>query len=89
MQDVIYLRVVLRYARTAWHLPNLDLQPAADAAELLGNERVITRSHQRKRRPTSNELRRICDRFLDLQRRKLADLRRHWRARPRPRRGVF
>ena len=68
-QDIIYLRVLINYARSAWGL-SLDLQVVADAAETLRRERFIGKSRRRKRRPSHDELRRIHDHFRDLERRK-------------------
>jgi integrase len=53
--DLIWMRVVFRYARTALGIPIL-LQPLDDAAELCKQERMIARPNKRRRRPTDDEL---------------------------------
>jgi integrase len=62
--DLIWLRVVFRYARTALGIPvnPLVLQ---DAADVCRSERMISRPNKRKRRPTDDELTRITQWFHD------------------------
>lgn len=69
MQEIVWLRVVLRYARSAWGM-RVDMQAIEDAAETLRRERMIAPSRRRLRRPTDDELERIGERFRDLERRK-------------------
>lgn len=64
--DLIWLRVVWRYARTGLGI-NLAMQVLDDASELCWQERLIARPQRRSRRPTSNELKRIDERFRYLR----------------------
>lgn len=57
--DLIWLRVVWRYARTALGVP-LRAEVIDDAAEICRGERLTARSGKRRRRPTDDELRRIA-----------------------------
>ncbi len=56
--DLIWLRVVYRYARTAMGVP-VSPHVIDDAAEVCRAERIIARPKRRTRRPTDDELRRI------------------------------
>lgn len=56
--DLVWLRVVWRYARAAWGIP-VNPQVLADASELAHAERLVARSGKRSRLPTADELRRI------------------------------
>lgn len=60
--DLIWLRVVLRYARTALGVP-VDLGVLDDAAATCQSERMVARPQRRRRRPTDDELRQITDWF--------------------------
>ena len=63
--DLIWLRVVFRYARTALGVP-VDPNVLGDATEVCRSERMISRPNRRKRRPTDDELKRITERFKAL-----------------------
>jgi integrase len=63
--DLIWLRVVFRFARTALGVP-VDPHVLDDATEVCRSERMIARSNRRKRRPTDAELLRITERFKSL-----------------------
>ncbi|NCC29987.1 MAG: site-specific integrase, partial [Gammaproteobacteria bacterium] len=63
--DLIWLRVVFRYAKKALGVP-VDPAVIADAAEVCRSERMIARSNKRKRRPSDAELLRIDARFRGL-----------------------
>ena len=60
--DLVWLRGVFRYARTALGVP-VQLQIFTDASDLSRSERLISRPKKRKRRPTDDELLRIGDWF--------------------------
>lgn len=62
LNDLVWLRVVFRYARTALGIP-VDVQMLADAAEVCRAERLVGKSRRRDRRPTADELRRIESHF--------------------------
>ncbi|WP_020504327.1 tyrosine-type recombinase/integrase, partial [Lamprocystis purpurea] len=64
--DLIWRRVVFRYARTALGVP-VDPHVLDDASEICRAERMITRPQRRKRRPTDDELTRIAERFRSLR----------------------
>jgi integrase len=64
--DLIWLRVVFRYARTALGIP-VDQHVIDDATEMCRAERMISRPQRRKRRPTDDELTRITQRFRSLR----------------------
>ena len=53
--DIVWLRVILRYARAAWDLP-FDLAVIDDASEVLKAEKMIAKANSRARRPTEREL---------------------------------
>lgn len=67
MNDLIWLRVIYRYARTVWRIP-VSLEAIDDAAELCRHERLTKRSQRRNRRPFPDELRRIAEYFLEKER---------------------
>jgi integrase len=52
---MVWLRVILRYARAAWGLP-FDLSVVDDAAEVLKAEKLIGKAKSRSRRPSPGEL---------------------------------
>lgn len=56
--DLIWLRVVWRYARTALGVP-VRMDVIDDAAEICKAERMTAKSKRRTRRPTADELRRL------------------------------
>jgi len=53
--DIVWLRVILRYARAAWDL-SFDLTIIDDAVEVLKAEKMIAKAKSRDRRPTAREL---------------------------------
>lgn len=53
--DFVWLRVVFRYAKTAWGIP-CNLQAIEDAVIAMRSARIIGRPKKRKRRPTAEEL---------------------------------
>jgi len=67
LNDVVWLGVLLRYARSAWGLP-VDVQAIEDAAATLKRERVIAPSRRRDRRPTREELAALDERLRYLER---------------------
>jgi len=62
--DLIWLRVVLRYARLALGVPIDERALVDDASVFLRGERMIAKSRRRTRRPSDDELRRIDAHFL-------------------------
>ncbi len=60
--DIVWLRVILRYARAAWDLP-FDLAVIDDANEVLKAEKPIAKSKSGSRRPTADELDELADLF--------------------------
>lgn len=69
LNDLIWLRVVYRYARTVWRIP-IPVDAVEDAVALCRHERLVRRPQRRNRRPTDDELRRIGDFFLEKERRR-------------------
>ncbi len=67
--DLVWLRVVLRYARTAWNLP-INLSVIEDASEVLKAEKMIAKAKRRTRRPTAVELDALTDYFVQKERRR-------------------
>lgn len=67
MNDLVWLRVVYRYARTVWRIP-VPLEALDDATALCRQERLTKRPQRRNRRPSIDELRRIGDYFLEKER---------------------
>jgi len=61
--DIVWLRVILRYARAAWDLP-FSLMVIDDAAEVLKAEKLISKAKSRSRRPTAGELDKLT-KFFD------------------------
>lgn len=57
--DLVWLRVVLRYARVALGVPVDERALVDDAAVFLKSERLVARSRKRTRRPSDAELRLI------------------------------
>ncbi len=53
--DIVWLRVILRYARAAWDVP-FDLAAIDNACEVLKAEKLIAKARSRNRRPSSAEL---------------------------------
>lgn len=62
-KDVVWLRVVFKYAKIAWGMP-VALAAVADAIDSARHVRVIGRANNRKRRPTSEELKKLTAHFL-------------------------
>lgn len=62
LQDVIYYRLMLDYARVAWGLP-LDLQYVDDVRKMADRMGMIGKSGARDRRPELDELNRLMDYF--------------------------
>jgi len=60
--DVVWLRVILRYARAAWDLP-FDLSVIDNAREVLKAEKLISKARSRSRRPTDDELAALTEFF--------------------------
>ncbi len=58
--DLVWLRVILRYARAAWDVP-VDLTVIDDAYEVLRTEKSVARSKARSRRPSTSELSALTD----------------------------
>lgn len=67
--DIIWLRVILRYARAAWGLP-FNLSIIDDAAEVLKAEKLIGKAKSRSRRPTSGEMEALTQFFEKRDRRR-------------------
>lgn len=61
--DLVWLRVILRYARAAWNLP-INLAVIEDASEVLKAEKMIAKAKRRTRRPTAKELDALTEYFL-------------------------
>jgi integrase len=60
--DLVWLRIILRYARAAWNVP-VDLKTIDDAYEVLRAEKLVSKSKARSRRPTETELVCLSDYF--------------------------
>lgn len=60
--DLIWLRVVMRYARSALGIP-VSRHAVDDAAEICWSERLIARPKRRERRPSSEELQALAAYF--------------------------
>lgn len=67
--DLIWLRIILRYARAAWGLP-FDLNIVDDACEVVKAEKLVAKSKQRFRRPTKDELERLTEYFHEKEKRR-------------------
>lgn len=67
--DLVWLRIILRYARAAWNLP-VDLSVIDDAYEVLRAEKLVAKSKVRSRRPSESELRRLTEYFRDKENRR-------------------
>lgn len=66
--DLVWLRIVFKYARSAWQIP-LDLQQLEDAAVTVRQAKLVARPKRRKRRPTATELKSLIEYFQRKQRR--------------------
>lgn len=60
--DLTYLGGILRTAKELWKLP-VSLDPVEHARAAMRHMKISTRSKERNRRPTHDELDRICDWF--------------------------
>ncbi|MDH3273689.1 MAG: tyrosine-type recombinase/integrase [Gammaproteobacteria bacterium] len=67
--DLVWLRVILRYARAAWNLP-INLSVIEDAGEVLRAEKMIAKARRRTRRPTADELDALTEYFHQKERRR-------------------
>jgi integrase len=67
--DIVWLRVILRYARAAWNLP-VNLSMIDDASEVLKVEKVIAKAKRRTRRPTATELDALTKYFVQKENRR-------------------
>ena len=67
--DIVWMRVILRYARAAWGLP-FDLSVIDDAAEVLKTEKLIGKAKSRSRRPSAQELDALTSFFVKRDRRR-------------------
>ncbi|MEX2495569.1 MAG: tyrosine-type recombinase/integrase, partial [Woeseia sp.] len=67
--DLIWLRIILRYARAAWGLP-FDLDIVDNACEVVKAEKLVAKSKQRFRRPTTEELERLTKYFGEKEKRR-------------------
>ena len=67
--DIVWLRVILRYARAAWDL-SFDLSVIDNASEVLKTEKLIAKAKSRRRRPTAGELNALTDFFERRDKRK-------------------
>ncbi len=67
--DLVWLRIILRYARAAWNV-SVDLSVIDDAYEVLRTEKLVAKSKVRSRRPSQSELSRLAEYFLDKEKRR-------------------
>ncbi len=67
--DLIWLRIILRYARAAWGLP-FDISIIDDACEVVKAEKLVGKSKQRFRRPAKDELAQLTDYFREKEKRR-------------------
>jgi integrase len=67
--DIVWLRVILRYARAAWEVP-FSLSVIDDAYEVLRAEKLVAKSKARTRRPTESELAALTEYFQERDRRR-------------------
>lgn len=67
--DLIWLRTVLKTARSAWCIP-VNLQAIDDAADASRHLKLTAKSRQRDRRPTSDEIDRLRSWFARADRRR-------------------
>ncbi|WP_405233678.1 tyrosine-type recombinase/integrase [Lentisalinibacter salinarum] len=66
--DIIWLRVILRYARAAWEVL-FDLSIIDDAYSVLRAEKLVSKARVRTRRPTDEELNALTEYFRQRDRR--------------------
>ncbi len=69
--DLVWLRVILRYARAAWNV-SFDLSVIEDAGEVLKAEKMIAKANRRTRRPTADELDALTEYFVQKERRRFS-----------------
>jgi integrase len=62
LNDLIWLRAVWRFARTAKGIP-VDFTPLDDALAFCRSERLVAKSRRRERRPTAAELKHLTSHF--------------------------
>jgi integrase len=67
--DLVWLRVILRYACAAWNV-SFDLSVIDDAYEVLRAEKLVSKSKVRSRRPSQSELSKLTEFFLDKEKRR-------------------
>jgi len=67
--DLVWLRIILRYARAAWNVP-VDLSVIDDAYVVLRSEKLVAKSKVRSRRPSQSDLLRLTEFFRDKERRR-------------------
>jgi integrase len=67
--DLVWLRVILRYARAAWNLP-IDTSVIDNAGEVLKAEKLIAKACRRTRRPTKAELQALSSLFVQKEHRR-------------------
>ena len=60
--DIVWLRVIMRYACAAWDIP-FDLSVIDNASEVLKTEKLIAEAKSRCRRPSTAELNALTDFF--------------------------
>ena len=63
LQDVVYLRGVLSYAKPGWGMDNVTDEPLRDAMPILRKEGLIGTSRRRQRNPTPEEISAIVTYF--------------------------
>lgn len=67
--DIVWLRIILRYARAAWEVP-FDLAILDNAYEVLKSEKLVAKSRTRSRRPTQAELQLLTEYFRKKEKRR-------------------
>lgn len=67
--DLVWLRIILRYARAAWDVP-VDLTAIDDAYEVLRTEKLVAKSKARSRRPSNSELSALSEHFREKEKRR-------------------
>lgn len=67
-QDMVYMRVVLKYASIAWDMDDVSILSWERAKPLLERQQLIGKSRPRNRRPTEDELDRLLEYFKERDR---------------------
>ena len=67
--DLVWLRIILRYARAAWNV-SVDLSAIDDAYEVLRAEKLVAKSKAMSRRLSKSELCRLTEYFRDKEKRR-------------------